>query len=200
MMVSGNGSNLQAVLDACADGTLDAEVVAVVSNSSTAYALQRAADAGVPSVHVGRHDGEARSDYDSRLADVVAGFAPDLIVLAGWMRILTNAFLGWFPDRVINLHPARPGELAGTHAIERAWQEALAGERSSTGVMVHLVPDEGVDDGPVLDTVDVPILPDDTLEALEVRVHAAEHQLLVTTIATYCAELRHPALTTTETP
>jgi len=199
-MVSGNGSNLQAVLDACADGTLDAEVVAVVSNSSTAYALQRAADAGVPSVHVGRHDGEARSDYDSRLADVVAGFAPDLIVLAGWMRILTNAFLGWFPDRVINLHPARPGELAGTHAIERAWQEALAGERSSTGVMVHLVPDEGVDDGPVLDTVDVPILPDDTLEALEVRVHAAEHQLLVTTIATYCAELRHPALTTTETP
>ena len=80
--------------------------------------------------HVGRHDGEARADYDARLADVVAGFGPDFVVLAGWMRILTMSFLGWFPDRVVNLHPALPGELPGTHAIERAWQEALAGERT----------------------------------------------------------------------
>jgi formyltetrahydrofolate-dependent phosphoribosylglycinamide formyltransferase len=199
VLVSGNGSNLQAILDACAADELPAEVVAVVSNSSTAFALQRAADAGVPSVHIGRHDGETRNDYDARLADVVAGFAPDLIVLAGWMRLLTNDFLGWFPDRVINLHPARPGELPGTHAIERAWQEALAGERSTTGVMVHLVPDEGVDDGPVLATEDVPILPDDTLDILESRVHVVEHRLLVDTIRTLCHQLRPPTLTTTET-
>src|SRR5690606_18881528 len=156
VMVSGHGTNLQAILDACASGELPAEVVAVVSNNSDAHALQRAAAAGVVSVHVGRHDGEARADYDARLADIVAGFAPDLVVLAGWMRILTKDFLGWFPDRVVNLHPALPGELPGTHAIERAWHQALAGERSHTGVMVHLVPDEGVDDGPVLATVEVP--------------------------------------------
>lgn len=185
-MVSGNGSNLQAILDACASGELPAEVVAVVSNKSDAYALQRAAAAGVVSVHVGPHDGEVRADYDARLADIVAGFAPDLVVLAGWMRILTTDFLGWFPDRVINLHPARPGELPGMHAIERAWQEALAGQRTRTGVMVHLVPDDGVDDGPVLATEDVPIRPDDTLERLEERVHAVEHRLLVGTLRELC--------------
>ncbi len=189
VLVSGNGSNLQAILDACAAGDLPAEVVAVVSNKSTAYALQRAADAGVPSVHIGRHENEARTDYDARLTDIVAGFAPDLVVLAGWMRILTKDFLGWFPERVVNLHPALPGELPGTHAIERAWQEALAGERTRTGVMVHLVPDEGVDDGPVLATEEVPILPDDTLDTLQARVHAAEHRLLVDTIRTLCLQL-----------
>jgi phosphoribosylglycinamide formyltransferase-1 len=189
VMVSGNGTNLQAILDACADSSLPAEVVAVVCNQSKAYALQRAALAGVPSVHIGQHEGEARADYDARLTDIVAGFAPDLVVLAGWMRILTKDFLGWFPDRVINLHPARPGELPGTHAIRRAWQEALAGERTSTGVMVHLVPDEGVDDGPVLATEDVPILPDDTLESLEARIHAVEHRVLVDTIRTLCHQI-----------
>ena len=189
VLVSGNGSNLQAILDACEGGWLPARVVAVVSNRSDAFALQRAATAGVPAVHIGQRPDEQRTDYDARLTDVVAGFAPDLVVLAGWMRILTKDFLGWFPDRVVNLHPARPGELAGTHAIERAWQEALAGERTSTGVMVHLVPDAGVDDGPVLATEDVPIHPDDTLESLEARIHAVEHRLLVDTIRALCQQL-----------
>jgi formyltetrahydrofolate-dependent phosphoribosylglycinamide formyltransferase len=190
VLVSGNGSNLQAILDACADGSLRdlVQVVAVVSDRSDAYALQRAANAGVPSVHIGRHAGEPRGDYDARLADIVAGFEPDLVVLAGWMRILTTSFLGWFPDRVINLHPARPGELPGTNAIERAWHEALAGEREVTGVMIHLVPDEGVDVGPVLATEDVAILPDDTLESLEARIHAVEHRLLVDTIRRLCEQ------------
>jgi phosphoribosylglycinamide formyltransferase 1 len=186
VLASGNGSNLQAILDATADGRIPAAVVAVVSDRDDAYALKRAAEAGVPSVHIGRHVDEPRSDYDARLADVVAGFAPDLVVLAGWMRILTTSFLGWFPERVVNLHPALPGELPGTHAIERAWHEALAGERTRTGLMVHLVPDEGVDDGPVLATAEVPILADDTLETLGARVHATEHRLLVDTIRTWC--------------
>ncbi len=192
VLVSGNGTNLQAILDACSAGTIPAEVVAVVSDKPNAYALQRAANAGVPSVHIGPHPNEVRADYDARLTDIVAGFAPDFVVLAGWMRILTKDFLGWFPDRVVNLHPARPGELPGTHAIERAWQEALAGQRTSTGVMVHLVPDEGVDDGPVLATADVPILPDDTLESLEARVHAVEHRLLVDTIRNLCGQPSPP--------
>ena len=188
VLASGSGSNLQAVLDACRAGTLAAEVVAVVSDRADAGALERASTAGVPAVHVGRQLGEERADYDARLADVVAGFGPDLVVLAGWMRILTMGFLGWFPDRVLNLHPARPGELPGTRAIERAWHEALAGERTSTGVMVHLVPSESVDDGPVLATADVPIRPDDTLDTLTARVHDTEHALLVQTLADLCRQ------------
>jgi phosphoribosylglycinamide formyltransferase 1 len=187
VMASGTGSNLQAILDACTSGQLRAEVVAVVSDKDNAYALKRAADAGVPSVHVGAHPGEDRADYDSRLADVVSGFGPDLIVLAGWMRVLTNAFLGWFPNEVINLHPALPGELPGTRAVERAWHEALAGERTRTGVMVHRVPDEGVDDGPVLASVEVPINLDDTFESFQARIHAVEHRLLVDAIKTLIA-------------
>ena len=193
VLASGNGSNLQAILDACADDRLPAAVVAVVSDHADAVALDRAGRAGVPGVHVGRLREEARPDYDARLADVVSGFGPDLVVLAGWMRILTTSFLGWFPDRVINLHPARPGELPGTHAIERAFAEAQAGRRSSTGVMIHLVPDEGVDDGPVLATADVPILPDDTLDSLAERIHAVEHRLLVDTIGHLCTQLTRKA-------
>ena len=188
VLASGNGSNLQAVVDAAAAGTLPAEVVAVVSDQAAAGALTRAGAAGIPACHVGRHDGEARADYDARLADVVAGFGPDFVVLAGWMRVLTMSFLGWFPNRVVNLHPALPGELPGIRAVERAWQEALAGERTTTGVMVHLVPDEGVDDGPVLASLTVPIHPDDTLETLSTRVHRAEHRLLVDTLATLCRQ------------
>jgi formyltetrahydrofolate-dependent phosphoribosylglycinamide formyltransferase len=204
VMASGTGSNLQAVLDACASGDLAAEVVAVVSDKDNAYALKRAADAGVPSVHVGRHADEERGDYDARLADVVAGFAPDLIVLAGWMRILTTSFLGWFPERVINLHPALPGQLPGTRAVERAWHEALAGERTVTGVMVHRVPDEGVDDGPVLASVEVPIRLDDTFESLQARIHQAEHRLLVDAIRDlttppHDSDGTHPHETTDET-
>jgi phosphoribosylglycinamide formyltransferase-1 len=188
VLASGNGSNLQAVIDACADGRLPASVVAVVSDQPDAFALARAAAAGIPAVHVARHPGEPRPDYDARLADVVAGFGPDVIVLAGWMRILTMSFLGWFPDRVVNLHPALPGELPGVRAIERAWQESREAGRTTTGVMVHLVPDEGVDAGPVLGTATVAIHPDDTLESLAARVHRAEHELLVTTLATLCRQ------------
>lgn len=191
VMASGNGSNLQAVLDACASGTLPAQVVAVVSDRRDATALQRAEAAGVPGVHVGRRDGEDRAGYDARLADVVSGFDPDLVVLAGWMRLLTLAFLGWFPDMVVNLHPALPGELPGTGAIARAHAEGLAGTRTRTGVMVHLVPDEGVDDGPVLAAEQVELRPGEPLADLEARLHAVEHRLLVDTLRTLCLR-RHP--------
>ena len=98
------------------------------------------------------------------------------------------SFLGRFPGRVVNLHPALPGELPGTDAVARAWEQSRRGERSATGVMVHLVPDEGVDDGPVLGTAAVPIDPDDTLDALTERVHATEHRLLVEVLAELCTK------------
>ncbi len=187
-MVSGNGSNLQAILDACSNGTVAADVVAVVSNRPDVFALQRANAAGVPAVHVGVQTGEERSDYDARLADVVAGFEPDLVVLAGWMRVLTMSFLGWFPEQVINLHPALPGDLTGTRAIERAWNEACRGARTATGVMVHLVPDDGVDNGPVMASATVDIDVTRTFEEFEAQMHRAEHELLVATLASWCAE------------
>ncbi|MGB8859854.1 MAG: phosphoribosylglycinamide formyltransferase [Ilumatobacteraceae bacterium] len=187
ILASGNGSNAQAIIDACAAGSLPAEVMAVVSDHADARALVRADSAGLPAVHVGRRPGESRADYDARLADIVTGFDPDWVVLAGWMRVLTLSFLGWFPGMVVNLHPALPGELPGLHAIDRAFAEAQAGRRTSTGAMVHLVPDEGVDAGPVLSTTVVPILPGDTIDDLELRMHAAEHELLVDTLRNLCA-------------
>lgn len=193
VMVSGNGSNLQAVLDACEAGRIPAQVVAVISDRSEVFALTRAEQAGVPAVHVGRREGEPRADYDARLADVVAGFGPDVVVLAGWMRLLTMSFLGWFPERVVNLHPALPGDLPGTRAIERAFDEARRGERARTGVMVHLVPGEGVDDGPVLATATVDIDPEWSLEQLAQRIHEVEHELLVDVLAELCADEATPA-------
>ncbi len=185
VLASGAGSNLQAILDACGADVLDATVVAVVSDRPEALALGRAANAGVPLVAAHPRGPQVtfdRRDWDSSLADIVSSASPDWVVLAGFMRVLTSAFLDRFPGRVINLHPARPGELAGTDAIARAFDEFRAGRRSSTGVMVHLVPDEGVDDGPVLALEDVPILASDTVDTLAARMHAVEHRLLIRTL------------------
>ncbi len=182
VLISGNGSNLQAILDACASGELPASVVSVISNKADAYGLTRAQNAGVEAIHFARQENESRRDYDTRLAKFVITKQPAYIILAGWMRILTSAFLDHFPNRVINLHPALPETFPGTHAIERAYQAYQRGEINHTGVMVHLVPDEGVDDGPVLATKIVPIHPSDTLESLEERIHKTEHILLVSTL------------------
>ena len=184
VFISGNGSNLQAILDACASGELDAIVVSVVSNKAEAYGLTRARNAGIETIHFPKLEKESRQEYDTRLAGYVSTCLPDYIILAGWMRILTSNFLNHFPNRVLNLHPALPDTFPGTHAIERAYDAYQRGEIKNTGVMVHLVPDEGVDNGPVLSTEIVPILNDDTLESLEARVHEIEHTLLVNTLNT----------------
>ena len=182
VLISGNGSNLQAILDACKSGELNAEVISVISNKADAYGLVRAKNAGVEAIHFAKQGDESRNEYDARLAELVVSIQPDYVVLAGWMRILTSSFLNQFPNRVVNLHPALPGTFPGTHAIERAFETYQRGEIDHTGVMVHLVPDEGVDNGPVLATEIVPINKDDTLETLEARVHQTEHILLVNTL------------------
>lgn len=185
VLISGSGTNLQAILDACAAGTLNAKVVGVVSNRRDAFGLVRAKQAGVPARYLPfkpyREAGKSRAEYDADVAAEVESFRPDLVVLAGWMHVLSPAFLNCFPQKVINLHPALPGEFAGTHAIERAFEAHARGEISSSGCMVHFVVPE-VDAGPVIATADVPILPDDTLDAFEARMHAAEHRLIVEAI------------------
>lgn len=183
VLVSGFGSNLGAILDAVEDGQLPGvEVALVVSNRRDAYGIQRAIEHGVPVVYYPltpyRRAGRPRTDYDRDLAALVGAFDATWVVLAGWMHVLSAAFLDRFPSRVVNLHPALPGTFPGTHAIERAYQAYRRGEIDHTGVMVHLVPDPAVDAGPVIAQEVVPILPEDNLDALEARIHLVEHRLL----------------------
>lgn len=182
VLVSGNGSNLQAILDAIESGDLNAEVRAVISNNKNAYALERANLAGIPTEVLIKAKEQNRSEYDIQLAEIVTKFQPDWIILAGWMRILSMNFLRCFPGKVINLHPALPGKFPGVQAIERAYQSFKDGEIDKSGVMVHLVPDEGVDSGPVLNQRIVEIHHQDSLEEFETRIHACEHVLLVETL------------------
>lgn len=186
VMISGGGSNLQAILDACADGRLDAEVVAVVSNKADAYGLERARLAGIEAVHV-PVDGRSRAIYDGVLSHVVGEAKPDLVVLAGWMRLLSNGFLKRFS--VVNIHPALPGMFPGLHAIERSFEAWEAGDISESGAMVHWVPDEGVDDGPVIAQQVVGFEAGDSLASFEARLHAAEHSLYVEALASILPEL-----------
>ncbi len=188
VLVSGYGSNLQAIIDAVEAGLIpNAEVCLVVSNRRDAFAIERARGAGIPVEYFPlkryRDAGRPRSEYDADLASLVASHEPDWIVLAGWMHVFTEAFIQRFPGRIVNLHPALPGQFAGTHAIERAFDAYHEGRIEHTGLMVHLVPDEGVDAGPVILTVDIPIHPDDTIQDLEARVHAAEHEALPRALA-----------------
>lgn len=183
VLISGYGSNLQAILDACRSGALSAQVVAVISNRADAFGLQRAIDAGVPAIPLPfcKDLHFDRAGYDEVLAEVIEQYQPDLIVCAGWMRILSPPFVRRFAGKIINLHPALPGMFPGTRSIEAAYQAFRRGEIQRTGVMVHYV-DEGVDTGPVIATREVPIYSTDTLKDLEERIHAAEHELLMAAI------------------
>lgn len=194
VLISGSGTNLQAILDAIAAGSLAAEVAVVVSNNPEAYGIERARRAGVPVVvkpfvlsdHPADERRHRRLDYDAELAYEVRLAGADLVVLAGWDRLLSSNFVG--RCTVINLHPARPGAFPGLDAIKRAYGAWTRGEIDRGGVMVHYVPDEGMDDGPVIASEDVPFEPDDTLETFEARVHSVEHRLLVTAIERVMAE------------
>lgn len=186
VLVSGNGSNLQALIDAAAGGSIDAEVVGVVSNRASAFGLERAAEANIATAVVSL-DGDDRPVYDRRLAQAVDLFEPDLVVLAGFMRILSTEFLDRF--RVLNLHPALPGTFPGTHAIERAFAAWESGEIDRSGVMVHWVPDEGVDVGPEILSAEVSFVADDTLERFETRMHEVEHRLLVEAVGLVSRDL-----------
>jgi len=185
VMISGSGSNLQALLDAIDDGRLPAKIVLVVSNRRAAYGLQRAAQAGVETLYFPLKPyvaaGQTRAAYDADLATRLRPYRPDLIVLAGWMHILSPAFLDHFPDKVINLHPALPGAFPGTEAVARAHAAYQAGEIGETGCMVHYVIPE-LDAGPVIAQATVPIYSQDSLAELTARMHGTEHKLLVTAV------------------
>lgn len=201
VLLSGSGSNLQALLDAEAAGALGAQVCLVVSDRADAYGLQRALGRGIAAAHVplapaprGPEREQARAAWEQRLAAVTAAFTPDLVVLAGFMRILSPAFLAWFPGRVINQHPALLPEdggetyttsagltipaLRGAHVVPEALRRGLP----VTGCTIHRVTPR-VDDGPVLARAEVPILAGDTVESLHERIKGEERRLIVAVVA-----------------
>jgi len=174
VLASGRGSTLQALLDAGQDGAYGARVVAVGSDRAAAPALDRARQARLPVLVVPLERGDDRAAWDARLADAVAAHEPDLVVLAGFMRILGAGFLARFGGRVVNTHPALLPAFPGAHAVA----DALAYGVKVAGVTVHLV-DEGVDTGPVVAQAAVPVLEDDDEAALQARIQQVERPLYV---------------------
>lgn len=195
VLASGKGTNLQAIIDSCSSGAINGHVVGVVCNTPSAGAIRRAQHHNIATRVVTKLPGESRQSFDLRLADTVCAFEPNWVVLAGFMRVLSDAFISRFaaprvdvPSRIINLHPAAPGELPGINAIERAFAEAQSGSRVRSGVMVHFVDSENVDCGPVIMSVTVPILATDSLDDFAARMHHHEHKLLVSALQQICRQ------------
>ncbi len=180
VLVSGSGSNLQSLIDHVHEpGGI--EIVRVVSSKEGVLALERAEGAGIPTAVVPLA-GREREVRDAELAEVVAAERPDLVVLAGWMSILTGVFLDRFPDRVINLHPSLLPSFPGMHAIE----QALAWGVQVTGVTVHFA-EEVVDGGPPILQEPVAVMYGDDADALTARIREAEHRLVPEAVRLFAA-------------
>jgi phosphoribosylglycinamide formyltransferase 1 len=185
VLVSGSGSNLQSLIDNVHGGPEGIEIVLVVSSKARVHALERAEHAGIRTAVVELGD-DSRETRDRRLVTVVDAGEPDLVVLAGWMSILTGVFLDHFRDRVINLHPSLLPSFPGLHAIEQAleWGVRL------TGVTVHYA-EEVVDAGPPVLQRAIPVHDDDTLESLSARIHAVEHEIVPEAVRLFAAGRVH---------
>ena len=187
VFISGSGSNLQAIIDACKSRALEADIALVVSNRKTAYGLERAKQVNIPTLYFPlkpySEAGKSRADYDRDLAAHIQPYQPDLIVLAGFMHIFSTAFLDRFPN-TLNLHPALPGQFPGANAIQEAYEAFQHGKIKHSGCMVHVVTPE-LDAGPVIGTATVPFEKDDSLEHFTNRMHQAEHKLLIQAISTF---------------
>lgn len=178
VLISGSGTNLQAIVDAVAAGTLDAEVPIVVSSRSDAYGLKRAAAAGIQTYTVDKQ--LYRDDpllADSLIAGVLKGHGVDYVAMAGYMRMVREPLLAAFPNRVVNLHPALLPSFQGAHAIQEAWERGV----KVTGVTVHFANEE-YDRGPIIAQQAVAVDEGMTLEALEARIHEVEHVLYPQTL------------------
>lgn len=177
ILISGRGSNMQAIVRAARTEQWSCRIAAVISNRADAEGLAFAAEHGIPTAVV-VSKGQSREAFDAALQAEIDRFAPDLVVLAGFMRVLKPGFLGAFAGRIINLHPSLLPSFPGLDAIGQAWKRGV----KVTGCTVHYVTAE-VDGGPIIDQAAVRLEPGDTLETLTERVHAAEHALLPAVLA-----------------
>jgi phosphoribosylglycinamide formyltransferase-1 len=172
ILASGRGSNLQAILDACQQQRIQAEVSLVLSNNPGAHALERAASMGVPTALLDHREFATRDEFEQAAADCMKAKGVELVCLAGFMRLLSSTFLSAFPGRVLNIHPSLLPSFPGLHAQA----QALAAGVRFTGCTVHFV-DEGMDTGPILMQAVIPVLPGDNETTLSARILEQEHRL-----------------------
>lgn len=173
VLVSGRGTNLQAIIDAIEEGRLSARIAVVISNVADAYALERARRHGIPALFVDPAPYKGRrEDYDRELVRILKEYRVELVCMAGFMRILTPYFINSFSNRILNIHPALLPAFPGLKAQKAALDYGV----KFSGCTVHIA-DEGVDTGPVVIQAVVPVLPDDTEESLEERILREEHKI-----------------------
>lgn len=170
VLISGSGTNLQTLIDQSKDGTLPIEIVSVISNVPDAYGLLRAYKAGIPTEIINNKDFPDRSSYDQKLLESIDNYQPDLVVLAGFLRILSTDFVNHYLGRMLNVHPSLLPKYRGLNTHQRA----LDSNESVHGVSIHFVTPE-LDGGPVIIQSEVPVLPTDTPETLKQRVQKQEH-------------------------
>ena len=182
VLISGEGSNLQALIDAARTGELGAQIVAVISNRSAARGLERARAAGITALHLGAAGGQQRADYDAALATLLAPHEPELLVLAGFMRILGTAFSERFAGRMLNIHPSLLPKYPGLDTHRRV----LEAREPWHGATVHFVTAE-LDAGPAIIQYRIRVRAGDTTESLAQRVHVGEHIILPRAVAWFAA-------------
>ncbi|AOT08977.1 phosphoribosylglycinamide formyltransferase [Pseudoalteromonas luteoviolacea] len=170
VLISGSGSNLQAIIDHCQSGDINGEIVTVISNKADAYGLTRAEQARIKTSVLSHKDYDSREAYDEQLAKLIDSCNPDLVVLAGFMRILTPDLVQKFKGKMLNIHPSLLPKYQGLNTHQRA----IDANDAYHGASVHFVTEE-LDGGPVIVQAKVAILPEDTAETLAKRVHEQEH-------------------------
>ncbi|MCU4674692.1 phosphoribosylglycinamide formyltransferase [Catenovulum sp. 2E275] len=181
VLISGSGSNLQALIDKQQAGQISGQLVAVISNKQNAFGLTRAEKASIATHVVDHTQYSSRSEYDQALANVIDTYQPDLVVLAGFMRILTPEFVQKYVGKMLNIHPSLLPKYQGLNTHQRA----IDAKDETHGVSVHFVTEE-LDGGPVVCQAEIPILPDDTAETLAERIHTKEHIIYPLVVEWFC--------------
>ena len=178
VLISGSGTNLQSILDACAAGEIAGEVAVVISNRGEAFGLERARDAGVHALHVDPKAFPDAAAYNHAVREALDAHEVDYVVMAGYMKLLGAEVLEAYPMRVLNIHPALLPSFPGAHGIRDAFEYGV----KVTGVTVHFA-NEAFDEGPIVAQEAVPIMEDDTPDTLEARIHTVEHRLYPAALA-----------------
>lgn len=181
VLISGSGSNLQAIIDACSSGFIPGNITAVIANKANAYGLTRASDAGIATAVLSHKGFTSRDAYDQALMELIDQHQPELVVLAGFMRILTPAFVQHYQGRLLNIHPSLLPKYQGLDTHQRAID---AGD-AEHGCSVHFVTEQ-LDGGPVILQAKVPVFSDDDVATLAERVHEQEHRIYPLVVRWFC--------------
>jgi phosphoribosylglycinamide formyltransferase 1 len=185
VLASGNGSNLEAINRAIAEGSLNAKIAVAIYNNPEAYVRQRAERLGIPTVLLNHRHYAFREALDAAIIEVLVAHHVDLVIMAGWMRVVTQTLIDAFPNRILNIHPSLLPSFPGVRAIDQALNYGV----KISGCTVHLVSLE-VDCGPILQQAAVPVLPDDTPSSLQKRIQVQEHLIYPSAIAEYYQKIQ----------